>query len=77
MDLSLPDSHGIDTVAQADAAAPHLPIVVMTGLDDEATAVEAVREGRQDFLIKGHGDGRLLGPVDPLRRWSASRPNSN
>ena len=60
LDLSLPDSHGVKTVAQANAAAPHLPIVVMTGLDDEATALEAVRQGAQDFLIKGHGDGRLV-----------------
>jgi signal transduction histidine kinase len=60
LDLSLPDSRGIRTVAQANAAAPHLPIIVMTGLDDEATALEAVRRGAQDFLIKGHTDGRLL-----------------
>jgi signal transduction histidine kinase len=60
LDLSLPDSHGIDTVVQANAAAPHLPIVVMTGLDDEATALEAVQKGAQDFLIKGDGDCRAL-----------------
>ena len=60
LDLSLPDSHGVKTVPQVNAAAPHLPIVVMTGLDDEATALEAVRQGAQDFLIKGHGDGRLV-----------------
>lgn len=60
LDLSLPDSHSVKTVAQANAAAPHLPIVVMTGLDDEATALEAVHQGAQDFLIKGHGDCRVL-----------------
>ncbi len=60
LDLSLPDSRGLDTIAQANAVAPHLPIVVMTGLDDESTALEAVRQGAQDFLLKGHGDGRLL-----------------
>ena len=60
MDLSLPDSRGVGTVAQVNAAAPHLPIVVMTGLDDEATAMEAVRKGAQDFLVKGQVDGRLL-----------------
>ncbi len=60
LDLSLPDSRGIETVGQANAAAPHLPIVVMTGLDDEATAVEAVRKGAQDYLVKGHADSRSL-----------------
>jgi DNA-binding NarL/FixJ family response regulator len=60
LDLSLPDSQSLDTLARVMAAAPHLPIVVMTGLDDEAKAVEAVRQGAQDFLLKGHGDGRLL-----------------
>jgi signal transduction histidine kinase len=60
LDLSLPDSYGVDTVAQTNAAAPNLPIVVMTGLDDEATAVEAVRKGAQDYLVKGHSDGRFL-----------------
>ncbi len=60
LDLSLPDSHGVETVAQVNAAAPGVPIVVMTGLDDEATAVEAVRRGAQDFLIKGQSDGRLM-----------------
>ena len=45
---------------QANAAAPDVPIVVMTGLDDEAMALEAVRKGAQDFLIKGQTDGWLL-----------------
>ena len=60
LDLSLPDSRGVDTVKRANAVAPRLPIVVMTGLDDEAAALEAVRTGAQDFLIKGNVDGRLL-----------------
>jgi signal transduction histidine kinase len=60
LDLSLPDSPALNTLSRVMAAAPHLPVVVMTGLDDEAKAIEAVRAGAQDFLIKGHGDGRLL-----------------
>jgi signal transduction histidine kinase len=60
LDLTLPDSHGVATVTQIHAAAPRLPIVVLTGLDDEAMALEAVRQGAQDFLIKGQGDCRLL-----------------
>ena len=60
LDLSLPDSFGVDTVAQVNAAGRGVPIVVMTGMDDEATAVEAVRRGAQDFLIKGQNDSRLM-----------------
>jgi signal transduction histidine kinase len=60
LDLSLPDSQSLNTLSRVMAAAPHLPIVVMTGFDDEARALEAVRAGAQDFLIKGRGDGRLL-----------------
>lgn len=60
LDLSLPDSRGVDTVARINAVAPHVPIVVMTGLDDKNTAMEAVRVGAQDFLIKGHSGGWLV-----------------
>jgi signal transduction histidine kinase len=60
LDLSLPDSRGVGTVAQINAAVPHLPIVVMTGLDDQTTGMEAVRQGAQDFLTKGQVGGRLL-----------------
>jgi len=60
LDLSLPDSRGLQTVEQANAECPSVPIVVLTGLDDEATGVEAVRRGAQDYLVKGCSDGRLL-----------------
>jgi signal transduction histidine kinase len=60
LDLSLPDCRGLETVENANAAAPGVPIVVLTGLDDEATAIEAVRKGAQDFLVKGQFDSRLL-----------------
>lgn len=60
LDLSLPDSRGLCTVEQASEVAPALPIVVLTGFDDEATAIEVVRRGAQDFLIKGQSDGRLV-----------------
>lgn len=60
LDLSLPDSNGLATVEQVTVAAPGVPIVVMTGLEDEAMALQAVRKGAQDFLIKGHADGLLL-----------------
>ena len=60
LDLGLPDSQGLDTFATAHAQAPEVPVVVMTGLDDEAMAIEAVREGTQDYLVKGQVDSSLL-----------------
>ncbi|MGB7272086.1 MAG: ATP-binding protein [Geitlerinemataceae cyanobacterium] len=53
LDLGLPDSQGLETVRQIYEKAPKIPIVVLTGLDDEELAVEALRQGAQDYLIKG------------------------
>jgi Flp pilus assembly CpaE family ATPase len=53
LDLSLPDSRGFSTFEQLHRRAPHLPVVVLTGLDDEELALRAVREGAQDYLVKG------------------------
>ena len=61
LDLSLPDSAGLDTVARVRQQAPSLPVVVLTGLNDENTGIEAVKIGAQDFLVKGQADGALLG----------------
>jgi PAS domain S-box-containing protein len=60
LDLSLPDSHGLETFATLHTQAPGMPIVVLTGLDDETVAVEAVQEGAQDYLVKGQVDGNGL-----------------
>lgn len=60
LDLSLPDSWGLESFRAVRGLAPELPIVVLTGLDDEALAVEAVQEGAQDYLVKGQTDGRRL-----------------
>ena len=60
LDLSLPDERGIETLVRARARAPKVPIVVLTGLDDEGLAVKAVRAGAQDYLVKGRVDGDLL-----------------
>jgi signal transduction histidine kinase len=53
VDLSLPDGNGIETLQRVRAALPGIPLVVLTGLQDEATALEAMREGAQDYLVKG------------------------
>ena len=60
LDLSLPDSQGLDTVEQVRTAAPRAPIVVLSGLDDEETALQALQSGAQDYLVKGQGDGNLI-----------------
>ncbi|HEX6068320.1 MAG TPA: response regulator, partial [Longimicrobiaceae bacterium] len=57
LDLSLPDGHGLETVRSMLEAAPEVPIIVLTGLDDETTAVQAVQAGAQDFLVKGQVEG--------------------
>ena len=60
LDLGLPDTHGLETVRQAHAVAPSVPLIVLTGLDDEALADEAMKEGAQDYLIKGQIENRAL-----------------
>jgi PAS domain S-box-containing protein len=60
LDLTLPDSEGLDTFVRARAHAPTAPIVVLTGLADEAVAAHAVRHGAQDYLVKGRVDSSTL-----------------
>ncbi len=60
LDLNLPDSHGFDTFRAAHNHAPDTPILLLTGLDDEEFALEAVRAGAQDYLVKGQVDSPLL-----------------
>ncbi|HVN52780.1 MAG TPA: GGDEF domain-containing response regulator [Anaerolineaceae bacterium] len=60
LDLNLPDSHGIKTLYRVRDQAPDLPIVVLTGFDDEATAILAVQSGAQDYLVKDHLNGGFL-----------------
>ena len=60
LDLGLPDAQGLGAVRRAHAAAPRVPLVVLTGLDDESLAAQALQEGAQDHLIKGQVDARGL-----------------
>jgi signal transduction histidine kinase/HPt (histidine-containing phosphotransfer) domain-containing protein len=60
LDLGLPDSQGMHSVDAVRAAAPALPLVAMTGLDDEDLASEAIRRGAQDYLLKGQVDAALV-----------------
>jgi PAS domain S-box-containing protein len=60
LDLVLPDSQGLNTFVKAHAHAPEVPIVVLTHLDDEALAIQAMQEGAQDYLFKWEFDGQLM-----------------
>jgi signal transduction histidine kinase len=60
LDMGLPDGHGIETLRRARAAAPDVVMIVLTGLEDEALAAEAMKEGAQDYLIKGQIENRAL-----------------
>jgi PAS domain S-box-containing protein len=60
LDLSLPDSQGITSFLNLRDRFSHIPIVVLTGLDDETLALSAMQQGAQDYLIKGQVDSNLL-----------------
>jgi PAS domain S-box-containing protein len=59
-DLSLPDSAGLETFNKVNEKAPHIPIIVLTGMEDESIGINAVKLGAQDFLIKGKIKGKEL-----------------
>lgn len=73
LDLSLPDSSGLDTLARIQSNFTQTPVVVLTGLNDDMLAIEAVRKGAQDFLVKGHIDAELL---SRSIRYSIERKNA-
>jgi len=60
LDLMLPDSAGLDTFRAVHKACPDVPVVLLTGLSDENLAARAVREGAQDYLVKGQVDPATL-----------------
>ena len=60
LDLSLPDAQGLDTILKLHALVAHLPIIVLTGMENDELAAEALRKGAQDYLVKGQVDGNLL-----------------
>lgn len=61
LDLSLPDSTGVQTVHAMTSALPGTPLVVLTGNDDDELAMGALGAGAQDYLVKGEFDQRTLG----------------
>jgi len=60
LDLSLPDSTGFETFEHLREADPRVPVIVLTGLDDEDLAIQMMQSGAQDYLIKGTLDAHLL-----------------
>jgi signal transduction histidine kinase len=60
LDLNLPDSHGAETFRRVRDHSPNVPVVVLSGQDDEALAMKAVHQGVQDYLIKGSLSSRQL-----------------
>ena len=69
LDLGLPDAQGVAAVRRAHAAAPRTPLVVLTGLDDESLAAQALQEGAQDYIVKSQIDtyGTTRGLLRSLR----------
>jgi DNA-binding NtrC family response regulator len=60
LDLNLPDSNDLETLHKLREHEPRVPIIVVTGIEDRRKAVEALANGAQDYLVKGHADGHLL-----------------
>jgi signal transduction histidine kinase len=60
LDLGLPDSHGLETVVWMNKCCRHTPIIVLTGFDDEKTGIDSIKNGAQDYLIKGNIDPNML-----------------
>lgn len=60
LDLTLPDSHGLETLNRMQAHAPAVPIVVLTGRDDETMAIQLLQAGAQDYLVKSQVTSQLL-----------------
>ena len=69
LDLSLPDSQGLESFSKLRAASIDLPVIVLTGLDDEDLAIQAISEGAQDYVCKNWMDGHMLWRSMRYRRF--------
>lgn len=70
LDLGLPDSQGLETLLRFQREAPHIPVVVMTGSNDDQVALQAVQAGAEDYLVKGQSRETLL---DRTLRYAIER----
>jgi serine phosphatase RsbU (regulator of sigma subunit) len=78
LDLSLPDSRGLETFVRLHREGPAVPVVVLTGYNDEILAVKAVQEGAEDYLVKGYVTSNLLArslryAIERFRRRQAEK----
>ncbi|MCC6418750.1 MAG: SpoIIE family protein phosphatase [Gemmataceae bacterium] len=78
LDLSLPDARGLETFVRLQRESPGVPVVVLTGFNDEVLAVKAVQEGAEDYLVKGYVNSNLLArslryAIERTRRRQAER----
>ena len=73
LDSGLPDSDGIFTVLEVHKMSPEIPIIILTGLNDEETGISAVKKGAQDYLVKGQVNSKLL---ERSIRYSIERKNA-
>ncbi|MGH7197550.1 MAG: PilT/PilU family type 4a pilus ATPase [Candidatus Omnitrophota bacterium] len=60
LDLALPDSQGFETFTKVHAQAPQVPVVILSGNNDESFALDAISHGAQDYLVKGEGEAKIL-----------------
>ncbi len=60
LDVGLPDSHELDSISEIKKAAPAASVIMLTGLDDERSAISSLQLGAQDYLVKGQIDNNLL-----------------
>jgi CheY-like chemotaxis protein len=72
LDLNLPGSRGVETVARVRAVSPDVPIIVVTGFEDQQIATKVVGQGAQGHLVKGTFDSRVLG--FEIRRCLGRKP---
>ena len=73
LDLNLPDANGIDALERISESDPAIPIVVLTGLNDEHFGISAVASGAQDYLVKGRVEPETLRRVAALRDRAQAR----
>ncbi len=76
LDLTLPDSSGLDTFKRAYEHSPQIPIIVLTGMDSETIGMNAMKLGAQDFLVKGSIKGKVqdLETASPIQYVNVNLP---
>lgn len=75
LDLGLPGTEGFEAIAMVTAAAPHLPIIVLTGTDEAQTVLECIKAGAKDYFVKSRIDREaLIAAIRRVARYSGGIP---